>query len=350
LRVVDLSISKADELREALAQLTETSGAIPFSRLYAFSDLTGDRLLEFCAIWQTLPQERRRRLIHSLVELAEAAFQVNFDAIFRHCLQDRDEEVRATAIEGLWENEQAALIGPLLGALRSDPSPRVRSAAATSLGRFVLAGELEQIEESVQARIVQELMTTFHLAGESIEVRRRAIESAAYACTPEALDALEVAYYDEDERMRMSAIVGMGRTCDTRWREIILEELVNPAAAMRYEAALAAGEMMLQAAVLRLGRLLGDADTMVRDAAIWALGQIGGDQAKQLLLELYEEADEDTQAVVEEALAEQALYEGGPGRQRLGRVATPATSGTQCHESEASPSSSYAVLGAVRDL
>ncbi len=305
-----MSISKADELQVALEQLTETSGTVPFSRLYAFSDLTGDRLLMFCTVWQSLPEERRRRLMHALVELAEAAFQVNFDAIFRHCLQDPDDEVRATAIEGLWENEQPSLIGSLITALRSDPSARVRAAAATSLGRFVLAGELERLEETIQARILQELMTTFHLADESIEVRRRAIESAAYACIPEALDALEIAYYDEDQRMRMSAIVGMGRTCDSRWRGIILEELANPTAAMRYEAALAAGEMMLQAAVPLLGRLLGDADTQMRDAAIWALGQIGGAQAKQLLLELYEEADEDTQAVVEEALAEQALYEG----------------------------------------
>lgn len=302
---------ETDELREALALLAEKSAAIAFSDLYALSDLTGDRLLMLRAVWETLPAERRRRLMQALVELAEASFQVNFDAIFRHCLQDPDDEVRALAIEGLWENEQAALVGPLLTALRSDPSPRVRAAAATSLGRFVLAGELEQIEEAVQARILQELMTTVHLAEESIEVRRRAIESAAYACTPEALDALESAYYDEDSTMRLSAIVGMGRSCDLRWGKIILEELLNPTTpAMRYEASLAAGEMMLRAAVPHLGQLLEDADSLVRDAAIWALGQIGGTQAKQLLLELHEEADADTQAVVEEALAEQALYEG----------------------------------------
>jgi HEAT repeat protein len=303
-------MSKSDELKQALQEMVEASGGIPFSRLYALSDLTGDRLAMFRAAWETLPAERRRRLVKALVDLAETSFQVSFDAIFYHCLQDPDAEVRAAAIEGLWENEQESLIGPLISALRSDPAPRVRAAAATSLGRFVLAGELEQIEEAVQARIVQELMTTVYLAGESIEVRRRAIESAAYACTPEAMDALEVAYYDDDEMMRLSAIVGMGRTCDGRWREIILAELENPQAAMRYEAALAAGEMMLRQAVSSLGRLLHDTDAMVRDAAIWALGQTGGEQAKQMLLELHEDADEDTQAAIEEALAEQALYEG----------------------------------------
>lgn len=302
--------SETDNLEKALEQLAEISGAVPFSRLYVFSDLAGDRMVLFRSVWPTLPAEHRRRLIHALVDLAEASFQVHFDAIFRHCLQDPDAEVRAAAIEGLWENEEVSLIGPLLAALRSDPAPQVRAAAAASLGRFVLAGELEQIEEPVQARIVQELMTTIYLAGESIEVRRRAIESAAYAATPGALEAIEIAYYDEDEKMRLSALVGMGRSCDLRWSKFILEELTNPEAAMRYEAALAAGELMLKAAVPLLALRLEDADTLVRDAAIWALGQIGGARAKQLLLELHDEADEDTRAAVEEALAEQALYEG----------------------------------------
>jgi HEAT repeat protein len=104
--------------------------------------------------------------------------------------------------------------------------------------------------------------------------------------------------------------VGMGRSCDRRWRDIILEELQNRDPAMRYEAALAAGGLMLKGAVPLLSGLLDDADVQVRDASIWALGQIGGAQARQVLLSAYEGADEDTQAILEEALAEQALLEG----------------------------------------
>jgi HEAT repeat protein len=225
-------------------------------------------------------------------------------------MADSDDEVQALAIDGLWENEDAGLIGPLLSMMRADPSARVRAAAAAGLGRFVLAGELERLEPAVQTRIVTELLTTVHLAEESVQVRRRALESAAYACTPEALEALELAYYDEDEEMRISAVVGMGRSCDRRWADIVLTELGSTTAAMRYEAALATGELMLREAVPFLGRLLNDADPQIRDATIWALGQIGGSQAKQMLLSAYEDADEDTRAILEEALAEQALSEG----------------------------------------
>jgi hypothetical protein len=155
-----------------------------------------------------------------------------------------------------------------------------------------------------------ELLTTIHLADESVDVRRRAVESVAYACTSEITEVLELAYYDEDEDMRLSAIVGMGRSCDERWKDVLLTEVESTSAAMRYEAALACGGLMLREAVPILTRLLDDADPQIRDASIWSLGQIGGGQAKQALMAAYEDADEDTRAILDEALAEQALTEG----------------------------------------
>jgi hypothetical protein len=297
-------------LGELLIELGDTPGALPFSKLDAFSDLAGQNLGEFCSAWDRFPTAQRRRLAHSLVELAEASIQVNFDAVFRYCLGDPDGEVRAAAIDGLWENEDITLIGPLLTMLGNDPSVQVRAAAATGLGRFVLAGELEHLEAPIEARIVTELLVTIHLADETTQVRRRAVESVAYACMPEVSDVLEIAYDDDEEEMRLSAIVGMGRSCDTRWKEIVLAELNNASVAMRYEAVLACGGLALREAVPILSRLLDDADQQVREATIWSLGQIGGDQAKEALLAAYEDADEDTQLMLDEALAEHALAEG----------------------------------------
>ena len=299
-----------DQFDDTIEEIVDSEGAVPFSELYALSDLNREKLEAFLLAWQALPVDERRRVTHALVDLAEASFQVNFDAIFRHCLLDPDPEVRAACIDGLWENEEVSLIGPFLAALRADPSPDVRAAAAQALGRFVLAGELEEIEEAVQVRILTELLTTIRLGGESIEVKRRALESAAYASSPEVLDAIDLAYDDEDERMQLSAVAAMGRSADHRWRDPVLKELQSPLPAMRYEAALAAGELALRNAVPFLARIVADDDPQIRDAGIWALGQVGGPQAKRVLLNIYAEADEDLRAVVEEALAEHALQEG----------------------------------------
>ena len=140
----------------------------------------------------------------------------------------------------------------------------MRAAAASGLGRYVLAGEMEELEAPVLARIMSELLTAIHLQDEDVEVRRRAIESAAYACTAEVNEAIEMAYYDEDERLRHSAIVGMGRSCDRRWKPIILQELdQRPDAAMRFQAAWASGELALKESVPILARLIDDPDLEV---------------------------------------------------------------------------------------
>ncbi len=299
-----------DELKESLERLGETAQSIPFSMLYPLSDLAGERWVMFLSAWATYVTDQRRQVVLAMLELAEANVEVNFDTIFRHCLEDPDDEVRAMAIDGLWENEDVALIGPLLTMLRADPSVRVRAAAASGLGRFVLAGELEELEEPIEARIMTELLTAIHLAEESVEVRRRAIESVAYACTPEVLDVLEVAYHDEDETVRISAVTGMGRSCDKRWGDLLLRELGSESPAMRYEAAWACGELALHRAVSPLARLINDPDRQVCNAAIWALGQIGGSQAKEILLIAYDDADDDERVAIGDALAELALAEG----------------------------------------
>ena len=295
--------------QEILEKIYAGTGAMPVSHLYELSDLSGQKLDAFWADWETRPAYQRRRLITALMELAEASFQVNFDAIFVQSLDDPDEEVRAVSVEGLWENEQVHLIAPLLAMLRADPSPRVREAAAASLGRYVLAGELEKLDAAIEERIVAELLAAIRREKE-VDVRRRAIESAAYAGTPPVLEAIELAYYDEDEAMRRSAVLGMGRSCDQRWASILLAELESHSPAMRYEAALAGGEMMLREAVPLLARLIDDPDRQVCDVSIWALGQIGGAEAKQILLDALEDADEDMQIAIDEALAELALSGG----------------------------------------
>ena len=292
-----------------LAQLADGAHAVSIPQLFHLSDLAGERLALFWQRWETLQVEDRRSLVQSLVELAEVSFEVNFDAIFRRLLDDPDAIVRTAAIEGLWENEELPLAGLFLNKLQSDPASMVRASAATALGRYVLAGELEQLPAAMEERITTELLTVLHLAGESTEVRRRAIESVSYACTPETLQAIEDAYYDEEVEMRISAVVAMGRSCDSRWEKVLLEELQSDVPAMRYEAAWACGELALASAVPLLARMLDDKDRQVGTAAIWALGQTGGAQARLALTDALEGADDDTQTAINEALAELELID-----------------------------------------
>jgi HEAT repeat protein len=237
-----------------------------------------------------------------LVEIAEASFEVDFNAVFRFCLKDEDEKVRGMAIEGLWEDEDVSLIDPLINMMREDPSIQVRAKAATSLGRFVLLGELREIDTEKAAVVSEALLGVILSPNEDVEVRRRAVESIAYLSDERVREIIEAAYYDDDERMRVSAVFAMGRSADPLWSSIVLRELESPYPEMRYEAARACGELEISDAVPILANLVEDQDREVQEAAIWALGNIGGNEARRILESCYVTGDDFLREAVEEAL------------------------------------------------
>jgi HEAT repeat protein len=96
----------------------------------------------------------------------------------------------------------------------------------------------------------------------------------------------------------------MGRNCDPNWLEILNNELSSTDPELRYEAAVACGELGEEEAVPHLVELTEDEDTEVRLAAVQALGKIGGSEAKECLESCLSHPSEAVRQV-----AEQALYE-----------------------------------------
>jgi HEAT repeat protein len=285
--------------------MRDSQTPLSISSLYGLSDLTRSEAQLFREVWSLIDTERRRWIIQSLVDITEASFEVNFHPIFRLCLNDEDEVVRARAIEGLWEDEDLSLAGLLVRLLRDDPSESVRVAAATSLGRFVLLGELEKIEGAPAMMIEDALLGAIYDPHETLEVRRRAVESIAYSGQAQVRDIIEMAYYDGEEKMCISAVFAMGRSADLLWREMVIAELDNPNPEMRYEAARACGELEASAALPALIDLIeADPDPEVQEIAIWALGRIGGKEARRVLEACCESEDEALRQVAEEALDE----------------------------------------------
>jgi HEAT repeat protein len=312
---------------EALRQLAAGPKALSSPILYALSAPRAAEVQLFKGHWPTVPVERRREVMGVLVNSAEANFELDFNALLRVTLLDEDGEVRTLSIEGLWEDEGIALIAPLVRILRHDPVASARAAAASSLGRFVLMAELEELDERHAKLIQSALLEAIKNPGEGLDVRRRAVESLAYwgeECVQETISA---AYRAPEESMRISAVFSMGRSVDPIWSEIVQDELGNVNPAMRYEAARACGELEVKDAVPALIHLVSDPDREVQFAAIAALGQIGGQIARRFLMRCLQSPDEPVRLAAEDALAELEL-----GQQPLDLLLFDQDSPT--HESE----------------
>lgn len=290
------------EFSLVLDRLRDPDQPVAMSNLYHLSDLSGADLAALERTWAELPTERRQNILADLNEIGEANFEVTFEAVFRLGLDDEDPEVRATAIRALWESEDPTLIAPLIDFLRTDPDIHVRAAAASALGRFVYLGEIEELP-APQARRVEDALLAVIGGTEALEVQRRALEAVAYAVRPEITPLIQAAYVSPEPLLRISAVFAMGRTAEAQWAPQVLAELKSIEPEMRFEAARAAGELELQNAAGELAQLIRDPDTQVKEAAIWSLGQIGGDFARDTLKRLLKKTtDEDERDFIEEAI------------------------------------------------
>ena len=252
--------------------------------------------------WPDVPAERKAHLLGRMLELAEDDANLDFSPLYRILLNDDTPVVRTAAIEGLWENEDPGLIHKLLPIMTGDPDGGVRAAAAQALGKFAMLAEYGKLRPETADDLSESLLSVFKNSSEDIDVRRRALEAAAYLSRSDVREAITDAYDSDDPALRASALFAAGRNLDPSWLDTLLEETVSELPELRYEAAVAIGEYEDDRGVPHLIRLTADDDTEVRMAAITALGKIGGREAKQHLEELTRHEDEAIREMAAESL------------------------------------------------
>lgn len=299
----------SDNFTQALKHITSNETLKPVL-LFGFSVMSEENLAKFQAAWPEIDVQKRRRVMESLVEIAEHNFEVSFDPIFILGLNDPDADIQASAIEGLWESETPSLIPLLVHLLKTGQTIKVRTAAAQALGQYVYLGELEEIDNTALMVVEQALLTSIRDGDEALDVVRRAIEAISFSGREGIPQIIENAYYHDEEQMQVSAIFAMGRNGNSkRWAEIILSELDSTNSQLRFEAVRAAGELNLTDAVPKLIDLVNqEADSEIQQSAIWSLGQIGGPEAREMIESLLDTDDEALQTAAEEALEEIMLW------------------------------------------
>jgi len=288
---------------EYLAELKDDGRPVRAAKLSRLSHLADEERIPFLKAWSTFSDKRRRQVIRLLVDLAEDNVEMNFDAVFLPSISDGDACVRAEAIRGLWEYDHRDLIEPLIRLLSDDGDTDVRAEAALALGRFVLQWEFGALRDRYFRRVEETLRKALANGGEEMEVRARALESIGACSLPWVRRVIRQAYDSGDRRLQVSAVHAMGRNCDPNWLPVLFQELSSGDPEMRYEAVLACGCLADEAAVPRLALLLEDEDAEVRAVTIATLGEIGGREAKTILMRYLDHPSRSVRDAVREALS-----------------------------------------------
>lgn len=275
------------------------------------SDLSQEAMDAIRPTWQAVAPAVQRAIMRGLIRSAEASIHVDYRRFGIDGLSGDDPRVREHAIELLWEDETLEVMYKLVGMAADDDNRDVRAAALSSLGRYILMGELGDISPE-ETRLAEEtVIRIWQSENSDLEVKRRALEAIANCSHEIVPHAIQQAYDSPSPEMRASAVFAIGRTADKRWQDIVMAEIDNPEPAIRYEAARAAGELALVEAVPRLAEMTMEDDRELALTAIWSLGEIGGRTAMQILETLIEKAedegDDDMIDALEDAIGNAAL-------------------------------------------
>lgn len=280
------------DMNEVIDAFLDADSIFPPRYLYRLSGLEGLDLEQLIEAWPEAAAARRERLLEDLEILADTTPHLDFDNVFKLGLKAASPHVRRLSIRGLWESEDPAIAHLLLEMLELDPELDVRVQAARGLGKFIYLGEMEEIDPELSEQITERLLEIAHSdAPESM--RRAALESVGFSSRVEVTKLIEAAANKDKEDWLISALVAIGRTANSQWAPTVIENFNHDSPEIRLEAAQAAGLLASQSAATHLLHLIDDPEQEVRQAAIWALSEIGGLDARAAIEGLLRNANDD---------------------------------------------------------
>jgi HEAT repeat protein len=304
----------AAQVAEMLADEGKRDDVVSLRLRAALGQLTEPDLKLIAPVWAAIPTVRRQELTEAMLEESADRFDLDYDPIAFWVLDDPDAGVRSRAIRLLaFTNESRIFMTRLKQIAQQDSDVQVRAEAASALGAFILLGEYEELAEGDLVDLVDFLTSVWADESEDVQVRRRALESLGNSSAAGINDLIADAYDSGDNRLRVSAVFAMGRTCDKdTWAETIRRELTSTDDEVRFEAVRAAGELELYKTVPTLHTMALNDLPEIRKAAILALGEIGNQQAQRYLMEIAEIVEEsgddpELEEIVTEALENATL-------------------------------------------
>lgn len=279
---------------EVLVALLDDDQVLDPAYLFRLSDISQENLSALMVIWPEINIERRRALIEDLEELVDDNNLLSFEGVFRLALKDDDPQVRFFTTRAIEIFDTDDLIPSFLEVLDHEETVDVRAVTASILGKYIYRGELDKISKKLKKKIENKLFEILE-SDEPEEIRRRALEAVSYSSREEVKGHILDAYQSDLEEWVASAVFAMGRSLDADYGEMVFDQLGHTSPKVRLEAVRACGELALENAVPIILDLLDDLPD-IREAAIWSLSQIGGEDAGPALQGLLEDEVSDEEA------------------------------------------------------
>ena len=299
--------------QHVIKALLDVEQPFPARYLYRLSDISPEDLILLKKNWPSVSLTRRQAVMEDIQEFNEEDFLLNFFEVGLLAVEDPDPHVRVMAVVTLAEYEGDDLVPLFIHLAEDDSQVEVRVAATAALGRLVYQGELDQLP-AASLKQVEACLIRIHEGQDAKQVRLSALESLGFSSLDEVDDLIKKAYQSNEMDWVTSALVAMGRSYNQAWDSSVIAMLGDQRTSIRQEAVRSAGELEITETIPLLKDLLQDSEDSVRQAVIWSMSQIGGEDVQDLLEQMLEVVeDEDEEQLIESALENLEITEGFNG-------------------------------------
>lgn len=302
----------ANILSAVLEKIKQNADNLTDKQLEVFSDIDSQGLKTFLVSWKDVPAENKVKFIQQLRINYEQSTLVSYENLGIALLDDESPSVRENALTLIAETSRTQISEKIIQMARKDESEAVREGAVKLLGSFVYLYELEEAP-GFNVLNTENALLISHKEDQP-RVARAALESLGYSSRPEVPDLIEQAFEKKDNSWLTSALIAASRSNDNRWAGNILNCINDPDTVVRLAAIVAAGEMGLKLARQPLLNMLEEMDEEmeqdVYEAIIWSLSSIGGEDVRTYLETILAECEDDEQAVfLDEAMTNLSFTE-----------------------------------------
>ncbi len=244
-------------------------------------------------------------VLDTVVELrtvAESDRSLEFDALFIAALSFPAPEVRIEGVRALSNGGSLKIAQALLKVLEQDDAADVRAAASESLHALAEPSQARNIPKTTSSRIASALRRA--ASDDERSVRGKALISLAAMRDEEAFDLID-AMFDEaidDPEMMSDVLLAMGESGDRAWLPTIEDAFYSNDARVRISAVLAFGNIANDDDVEGLAEPFDDHVLEVQMATVQALGNIGTPQAREMLTLAVSSSEPDVQQMAQTTL------------------------------------------------
>jgi len=279
---------------DAIEELKTLGDSIPSPTvLMGLSYIKDSNQAIFVDVWNKMDVPSRQILLQMLVDVNETHYEFDYEFIGRIALNDTSSTVRRSAIELLSDYETGSLVTVLLKRLDIEQDIDVVAEIIRAFGRYIQKGEVNEFSQSHMQQACEYVDQLLKDENLDIRLKAPAIEALAHSHLYEMTPFIKQAYtQDTYPTLKLSAIVAMGNTCDEQWNAIILRELENDDVDIRIAATRATGMLELREAIPLIKQMLVEPNREQQEIAIEVLGEIGGDEALEILTAAAEIAED----------------------------------------------------------